>query len=79
MFIQIVPTPLAATPLTELAANIDWPVQFDRVVTSAWGLYASQLEGSPIWLGRNKITAPLVDFSWLQGYRIELSDIAEHE
>nr|WP_314144381.1 HNH endonuclease signature motif containing protein [uncultured Rhodococcus sp.] len=65
--------------ITELAATIDWPVQFDRVVTSARGLYASQPEGSPIWLGRNKITALRVDFSWLQGYRIELSGIAEHE
>ncbi|MDI9927407.1 HNH endonuclease signature motif containing protein [Rhodococcus sp. IEGM 1341] len=64
-------------PIAELAASIDWPVQFDRVVTSARGLYASQPPSSPIWLGRNKITALQVDFAWLQGYNIDLSDIAE--
>lgn len=44
-------------PITDLATWIDWPVQFNRVITSARGLYASQPAGSPIWLGRNKITA----------------------
>ena len=66
-------------PITELAASIDWPVQFDRVVTSARGLYASQPEGSPIWLGRNKVTAMQVDYSWLQGYHIDVSNIAAPE
>ncbi|OZE36157.1 MULTISPECIES: HNH endonuclease [unclassified Rhodococcus (in: high G+C Gram-positive bacteria)] len=65
--------------ITELAATIDWPVQFDRVVTSARGLYASQPVGSPIWLGRNKITDLRVDFSWLQGYHIDLSNNFDHQ
>lgn len=63
-------------PINELAQSIDWPVQFDRVVTSARGLYASQPTGSPIWMARNKIAALLIDFNWLQGYRIDLSNIA---
>jgi 5-methylcytosine-specific restriction endonuclease McrA len=58
--------------ITELAASIDWPVHFDRVVTSARGLYASQPESSPIWLGRKKITGLQVDFAWLQGYSFDL-------
>ncbi|MFI7171660.1 HNH endonuclease [Rhodococcoides fascians] len=65
--------------ITELAASIDWPVQFDRVVTSARGLYASQPDGSPIWLGRNKITAMQVDYSWLQGYHIDVGNIVAPE
>lgn len=65
--------------ITDLATSIDWPAQFDRVVTSARGLYASQPEGSPIWLARNKITALQIDFTWLRGYSIDLSDIVEQQ
>ncbi|GAB91496.1 HNH endonuclease [Gordonia rhizosphera] len=51
--------------LDELADSIDWPSQFDRVVSAAHGLYATQPAGSPVWLARNQIlTLSRIDFVW---------------
>ncbi|MGB7364437.1 MAG: HNH endonuclease [Rhodococcus sp. (in: high G+C Gram-positive bacteria)] len=52
--------------LDELADRIDWPSQFDRVVTSARGLYASQPAGSPTWRGRSDIVPLRIDIAWLR-------------
>ncbi|MGC4960924.1 HNH endonuclease [Gordonia sp. DT101] len=53
-------------PLLEtLAADINWPSQFDRVVSAAHGLYATQPESTPVWLGRKNIgVLGRVDFEW---------------
>ncbi|MGU3435037.1 HNH endonuclease [Actinomycetes bacterium M1A6_2h] len=51
--------------LEELAAHIEWPSQFDRVRTSARGLYASQPVGSPIWRAPQDIVPLRLDVSWL--------------
>ncbi|MEE3851795.1 HNH endonuclease [Gordonia sp. LSe1-13] len=51
--------------LDELAAGINWPSQFDRVVSAAHGLYATQPESTPVWLGRKDIgVLGKVDFDW---------------
>ncbi|WP_188543691.1 HNH endonuclease [Rhodococcoides trifolii] len=51
--------------LDELAARIEWPSQFDRVRTSARGLYASQPVGSPVWRAPQDIVSLRLDVSWL--------------
>ncbi|GAB91539.1 HNH endonuclease [Gordonia rhizosphera] len=51
--------------LDALAADINWPCQFDRVVSAAHGLYATQPDSTPIWLGRKDIgVLGRVDFEW---------------
>ncbi len=43
--------------LDEISASINWPCQFDRVVATAHGLYSTQPEATPVWLGRNQISS----------------------
>ncbi|MGC5258194.1 HNH endonuclease [Gordonia sp. DT218] len=51
--------------LDTLAADINWTSQFDRVVSAAHGLYATQPESTPVWLGRKNIDVlGRVDFEW---------------
>lgn len=40
--------------LDEISATINWPCQFDRVVATAHGLYATQPEATPIWMGHEQ-------------------------
>lgn len=52
--------------LDGLAAEINWPSQYDRVLAAGHGLYSTQPAGTPIWQGRNDITSLIrVDISWL--------------
>lgn len=51
--------------LDEISATIDWPCQFDRVLATAHGLYATQPEASPIWVGNDHIgRLSRSDFVW---------------
>ncbi len=51
--------------LDALAADINWPSQFDRVVSAAHGLFATQPGSAPVWLGRRDIgVLGRVDFDW---------------
>lgn len=61
--------------LTDLATSIEWPTQFDRVVTSARGLYSSQPPGSPVWNARNEISALQIDVVWLRDFSVDVSGI----
>ncbi|AZZ80231.1 HNH endonuclease [Gordonia alkanivorans] len=52
--------------LDGLAAEINWPSQYDRVLAAGHGLYSTQPTGTPIWQGRNDITSlGRVDINWL--------------
>ncbi|GAA12785.1 HNH endonuclease [Gordonia alkanivorans] len=52
--------------LDGLAAEINWPSQYDRVLAAGHGLYSTQPAGTPIWQGRNHITSlGRVDINWL--------------
>jgi hypothetical protein len=42
--------------LEAVAGAIEWPTQFDRVVTAARGLYRAQPADSPLWAGRGRTT-----------------------
>lgn len=53
--------------LSALATEIEWPVQYTRVVTAARGLYASQPENSPLWRGRQDVVPLRIDVAWLDG------------
>jgi hypothetical protein len=37
--------------LEELAVDLEWPTQYDRVVSAARGIYLSRPDGSPTWAG----------------------------
>jgi hypothetical protein len=37
--------------LEQIADLIEWPTQYDRVVSAARGLYLGQPEGTPTWAG----------------------------
>lgn len=37
--------------LEELAVELEWPTQYDRVVSAARGIYLSRPDGSPTWAG----------------------------
>jgi hypothetical protein len=37
--------------LEQIAASLEWPTQYDRVVAAARGIYRSQPAGSPTWAG----------------------------
>ncbi|MFE0748596.1 HNH endonuclease [Gordonia sp. NPDC058843] len=51
--------------LDEIGADINWPSQYDRVVAARHGLYATQPDSTPIWLGRNNITTfARTDINW---------------
>ncbi|MGV9826819.1 HNH endonuclease [Gordonia sp. NPDC003429] len=51
--------------LDELAASINWPSQFQRVVDAAHGLYVTQPESTPVWRGTRDIELlSRVDFAW---------------
>ncbi|WP_068430468.1 HNH endonuclease [Rhodococcoides kyotonense] len=56
------------TRIAALASEINWPVNYERVVSSARGLYATQPDGSPMWLARKQITPLRIDFRWLEDY-----------
>lgn len=53
------------TVLDDLAGEIRWPSQYDRVASAAHGLYSTQPTTTPIWRIGKQIT-PLggVDFRW---------------
>jgi hypothetical protein len=40
------------TVLEQIADRIEWPTQYDRVVSAARGLYLGQPEGTPTWAAR---------------------------
>ncbi|AZG47166.1 HNH endonuclease [Gordonia insulae] len=51
--------------LDGLAAEINWPSQYERVVTAGRGLYATQPPSTPVWQGRNRVgLLARVDFEW---------------
>lgn len=51
--------------LDQLADEINWPNQYDRVGAAAHGLYATQPESTPVWFARKDIR-PMgrIDFIW---------------
>ncbi|MDL9947202.1 HNH endonuclease domain-containing protein [Gordonia sp. ABSL11-1] len=53
------------TVLDQLAVEINWPSQYDRVVSAGRGLYTTQPMSTPVWQGRNQIQMlTRVDFVW---------------
>ncbi|MGW9263878.1 HNH endonuclease [Gordonia terrae] len=51
--------------LDGIAAEINWPSQYDRVVAARRGLYVTQPVSTPVWLGRNNITTlSRTDINW---------------
>ncbi|WP_055476078.1 HNH endonuclease [Gordonia sp. HS-NH1] len=51
--------------LDEIAAEINWPSHYDRVVAAGHGLYATQPVNTPVWLSRNNITTlSRTDIDW---------------
>ncbi|MGV9710003.1 HNH endonuclease [Gordonia sp. NPDC003424] len=53
------------TVLDDLAASINWPSQYQRVASVAHGIYSTQPESTPMWLGRKQIRPfERTDISW---------------
>lgn len=53
------------TVLEQIAASLEWPTQYDRVVAAARGIYLSQPAGSPTWSGvRSSYRLDLARPSW---------------
>lgn len=53
------------TVLEQIAASLEWPTQYDRVVAAARGIYLSQPVGSPTWAGvRSSNRLDLAHPSW---------------
>ncbi|MCR5980333.1 HNH endonuclease [Gordonia jinghuaiqii] len=51
--------------LDAVAAEINWPSQYGRVVAAGHGLYATQPSNAPIWQGRNDISVlSRADINW---------------
>lgn len=55
--------------LDELAAQINWPSQYDRVVAAGHGLYLTQPINTPVWEGRSAVRAlTRADISWFHDH-----------
>jgi len=54
--------------LEEIAAELEWPTQHDRVVAAARGLYRGQPTGVPTWSGYQQIAVLDVSYPpwWIQ-------------
>lgn len=53
------------TTLDDLAESINWPSQFDRVASTANGLYLTQPPTTPVWLAAKSISPlGIVDIRW---------------
>lgn len=51
--------------LEQIAASLEWPTQYDRVVAAARGIFLSQPAGSPTWTGvRSSHPLDLTQPSW---------------
>ena len=54
--------------LEQIAAELEWPTQHDRVVAAARGLYRGQPSGVPTWSGYQRIAALDISYPrwWIQ-------------
>jgi HNH endonuclease len=54
--------------LEQIAERIEWPTQYERVISAARGLYLGQPQGSPTWAGLRKSVRLDLSFAvqWLE-------------